>query len=145
MYPYDDELSGEMTELAGGDAGANVSTAPRRFPLGILATLGAAVGAVATFTVRPQVRLFRIDRMILGSDSGTLGAVSVTDLKVGKDSQFVVSGTPIPLEAFARDAVGVELNCDTGGSSFDIVISFVNNTAVAQTVRGAIYGMSTRS
>jgi hypothetical protein len=125
-------------EIVGKARGARVvETAPRRLqrlPLGIgitsLATLTAAV-----VTVTPQVP-FKLERFISQSTG-----LSITDIKVGTNSQFVGSGA-IPIEIFGRDAVGIDLKGDTAVPGVDIALAASNGTGGTLTLAGAYVGLA---
>lgn len=141
----DEILSGADSELLSGYGGEIVGVARRggRAPAPAMAAnarmpLGLGVTAVATLTsaiitTTPQVP-FRIERFISPSTG-----LQVTDIKVGINSQFVGSGS-IPIEVFARDAVGVALKGDTAVPGVDIALSVSNPTGGSLNATGAYIG-----
>ena len=106
----------------------------QRLPLGIgitsLATLTSAV-----ITVTPQVP-FKLERFISQSTG-----LTVSDIKVGTNSQFVGAGS-IPVEIFARDAIGVGLKGDTAVPGVDIALYASNPSGGTLTCSGAYLGLA---
>jgi hypothetical protein len=134
----DELLSGYGEEIVGAPQRARVmKTSPnrlQRLALGIGTTSVAATSS-AVITVTPQVP-FKLERFI--SQSVTL---SIGDIKVGTNSQFVGAGA-IPIEIFARDAIGVGLKGDTAVPGVDIALYVSNATAGALTCAGAYLGLA---
>jgi hypothetical protein len=134
----DELLSGYGEEIVGAAQRAKVvNRGPsrlQRLALGIGSTSIPAT-STAIVTVTPQVP-FKLERFI--SQSVTL---SINDIKVGTNSQFVGSGS-IPVEVFARDAIGVGLKGDTAVPGVDIALSVSNATAGALTISGAYLGLA---
>ena len=134
----DDEMSGYGGDILGAvRKGKFQKTAPnrlQRLALGIGTTsVGATSSAVVTVT--PQVP-FKLERFI----SQTL-SLAVNDIKVGTVSQFVGAGS-IPVEVFARDAIGVGLKGDTAVPGVDIALYVSNSTAGAISLSGAYLGIA---
>jgi hypothetical protein len=134
----DELLSGYGEEIIGAPQRAKVRmqqpTRLQRLALGIGVTSIAAT-STAIVTVTPQMP-FKLERFI--TQSVTL---SINDIKVGTNSQFVGSGS-IPVEVFARDAVGVSLKGDTAVPGVDIALSVSNATGGALNVAGAYLGLA---
>lgn len=134
----DELLSGYGDEIVGAPQRAHIKkTTPnrlQRLALGIGVTAVAATSS-AIVTVTPQVP-FKLERFI--SQAVTL---SVNDIKVGTVSQFVGAGS-IPIEIFARDAIGVGLKGDTAVPGVDIALSVSNATAGSLNLNGAYLGLA---
>ena len=134
----DELLSGYGEEIVGAPQRAKVvKQAPnrlQRLALGLGVTSVAATSS-AVITVTPQVP-FKLERFI--SQSVTL---NVADIKVGTNSQFVGAGS-IPIEIFARDAIGVGLKGDTAVPGVDIALYVSNGTAGALSCSGAYLGLA---
>lgn len=134
----DELLSGYGEEIVGAPQKAKVvnrgPTKLQRLALGIGVTTVAATSS-AVVTVTPQVP-FKLERFI--SQSVTL---SIQDIKVGTNSQFVGAGS-IPVEVFARDAIGVGLKGDTAVPGVDIALYVANATAGALPIAGAYLGLA---
>jgi hypothetical protein len=134
----DDEMSGYGGDILGAvRKGKFQRTAPnrlQRLALGIgVTSVGAASSAVITVT--PQVP-FKLERFISQTAS-----LAVNDIKVGTVSQFVGAGS-IPVEVFARDAIGVGLKGDTAVPGVDIALYVSNSTAGAIVLSGAYLGIA---
>jgi hypothetical protein len=106
----------------------------QRLALGIGTTSVAATSS-AVITVTPQVP-FKLERFISQSVN-----LSIADIKVGTNSQFVGAGA-IPIEIFARDAIGVGLKGDTAVPGVDIALYVSNATAGALNAAGAYLGLA---
>jgi hypothetical protein len=134
----DELLSGYGEEIVGAPQRAKVvNRGPsrlQRLALGIGVT-SVAANSSAVITVTPQVP-FKLERFI--SQSVTL---SIQDIKVGTNSQFVGAGS-IPIEIFGRDAIGVGLKGDTAVPGVDIALYVSNGTAGALTASGAYLGLA---
>lgn len=134
----DELLSGYGEEIVGAPQRAKVvKNAPSRLQRLALGIGSTSVGATssAVITVTPQVP-FKLERFI--SQSVTL---SIQDIKVGTNSQFVGAGA-IPIEIFARDAIGVGLKGDTAVPGVDIALYVANATGGALTCSGAYLGLA---
>ena len=90
----------------------------------------------ANITKRPQV-IFRPERILIPSSVGV--DFQVTDVKVGKNSQFSASGE-VPAVVFAETAFGVRLKMDTCQVSMDITISVRNTNAAQRNFTAAVIG-----
>lgn len=134
----DELLSGYGEEIVGAPQRARVvKSSPnrlQRLALGIGTTSVAATSS-AVITVTPQVP-FKLERFISQSVS-----LSIADIKVGTNSQFVGAGA-IPIEIFARDAIGVGLKGDTAVPGVDIALYVSNATAGALNAAGAYLGLA---
>lgn len=134
----DELLSGYGEEIVGAPQRAKVvqrgAQRLQRLALGIGVT-SVAANSSAVITVTPQVP-FKLERFI--SQSVTL---SIQDIKVGTNSQFVGAGS-IPIEIFGRDAIGVGLKGDTAVPGVDIALYVSNGTAGALTASGAYLGLA---
>lgn len=135
---WGEDVSGYGEEIVGAPRRAKVKNVKpqrlQRLALGIgVTSVGANSSAVVTVT--PQVP-FKLERFI--SQSITL---SIGDIKVGTNSQFVGAGS-IPIEIFGRDAIGVGLKGDTAVPGVDIALYASNGTAGALTLSGAYLGLA---
>lgn len=90
-----------------------------------------AAGATASFIARPQ-RVFRIERIVIAS-TGALSDLSVTDLKVGADSQVIDTGD-LPGTMFSETAFDVIFRGVTADIGNTISMSVVNNGGANVTV-----------
>ena len=135
---YGEEILGQGDDEVSGPRRAKVRnvkpTTLQRLALGIGSTSVGATSA-AVITVTPQVP-FKLERFISQSVS-----LSISDIKVGTTSQLVGSGS-IPIEIFARDAIGVGLKGDTAVPGVDIALYVANATAGALTCAGAYLGLA---
>lgn len=139
----DDELSGYGEEIVGAARRRRAAMAPNaggrpQLQANARMALGLGVTAIATLTsaiitTTPQVP-FRLERLV-----STSTGLQVTDIKVGTNSQFVGSGS-IPIEVFARDAVGVSLRGDTAVPGVDIALALSNPTGGSLNAVGAYIG-----
>jgi hypothetical protein len=133
-----DDMSGYGSEIIGAAQRAQVrNTKPtrlQRLPLGIGVTSIAATSS-AVITVTPQVP-FKLERFISQSTG-----LTVNDVKVGTNSQFVGAGS-IPVEIFARDAIGVGLKGDTAVPGVDIALYVSNPSGGALSCSGAYLGLA---
>lgn len=106
----------------------------QRLALGLGIT-SVAANSSAVITVTPQVP-FKLERLVSQSTG-----LTVNDVKVGTNSQFVGAGS-IPVEIFARDSVGVGLKGDTAVPGVDIALYASNPTAGALSLSGAYLGLA---
>ena len=111
-------------------------TKARVFPFGFQADADTPPGAPGSVTRRPQTPL-KVRRLVVPSIIAP--SFLITDIKVGKDSQFVGSD-PIPAETFAPNAVAVELTGDTASVGHDVTIAFTNISGAAQRFRAVLIG-----
>jgi hypothetical protein len=112
-------------------------TKAREFPLGFDSGITPIpAGGTASITSRPQVP-FRGERLIVPSDIA--GSFTITDLRVGKNSQFSSSGA-VPARTFQENAVGIRLQLDTAQISQDITINVQNIGGAPQTFRASLIG-----
>lgn len=133
-----DDMSGYGSEIIGAMQRAKVKqTSPtrlQRLALGLgVTSVGATSSAVVTVT--PQVP-FKLERLISQSTG-----LTINDVKVGTNSQFVGAGS-IPVEIFARDAIGVGLKGDTAVPGVDIALYVSNPTGGALSLSGAYLGLA---
>lgn len=105
----------------------------RRYPLGLGVT-SVPAGGTAIIRANPQLP-FKLERLV----SPSLG-LSIDNLQVGTVSQFVAAGA-VPTEAFAPDAVAVQLAGDTAVPGVDIAITVSNPTVGAINFSGVIIGL----
>ena len=113
-------------------------TKGRELVLGVDSVSTVAGGASTTVTTQPQVP-FSPYRFIV---SATVAAsFLVTDLKIGKNSQFV-SSDAVPAEAFSNVSVGVQQKMDTAQVSQIISVAVTNTSGGALRFTGAFYGRS---
>lgn len=133
-----DDMSGYGADIVGnvqrGQFKRTQPTRLQRLALGIGTTSVAATSS-AVVTVTPQVP-FKLERFI--TQSVTL---SINDIKVGTNSQFVGAGS-IPVEVFARDAIGVGLKGDTAVPGVDIALYVSNADVAAHVLNGAYLGIA---
>ena len=80
---------------------------------------------------------FHLDRLIISSSVAEF--FLVTDLKVGKKSQFDMS-TAIPGTAFTEDVFAIKLRGDLAQQREFITVSVTNQTANAQNFQGVLIG-----
>jgi hypothetical protein len=114
-------------------------TAPqksRRYPLGFPTTVISASGGTGTPSAQPQV-LFRSERLIVPSDFA--GALLLTDIKIGKNSQLAAAN-PLPARAFTEFGWGVDLYLDTADISQFVTLNITNNGAQQVTFNGMFIG-----
>lgn len=107
----------------------------REYALGFDGGTVASTASVSV-TTRPQVT-FRPDRLSIPQTIAP--SFLLTDLRVGKDSQFV-SGTAIPAEVFASGSVGVGLKMDTAQVGVDITINATSIALASLRFFGALLG-----
>lgn len=93
----------------------------RLYPIGFVQLAVPASGTV-TVTSRPQI-LFRPQRLVV--PASLAANFVITDLRVGKDSQFA-QATELPAEIFSQVAVGVMLTLDTAQISNDLALTIRN-------------------
>ena len=133
-----DDIEGYGSEIIGApQRGQLRMTKPSRLQklaMGIGVTSVAATSS-AVVTVTPQVP-FKLERFLSNTAS-----LSVNDIKVGTNSQFVGAGS-IPIEAFANNSVGVGLKGDTAVPGVDIALYVSNPTAGAISLSGAYFGVA---
>lgn len=112
------------------------SEKPRLYPLGFV-QLAIAASTQVSVTSRPQI-LFRPQRLVIPAAIGA--NFVITDIRVGKDSQFV-QATEIPASVFSETAVGVMMTLDTAQVANDITLT-VRNTdgAAAHDFRATLFG-----
>ncbi len=84
-----------------------------------------------------ELVIFRPERILIPSSVGV--DFQVTDVKVGKNSQFSASGE-VPAVVFAETAFGVRLKMDTCQVSMDITISVRNTNAAQRNFTAAVIG-----
>lgn len=136
--PDDDGLSGYGEDIVGAPQRARIRNRKPQKLQRLVIGLGVTAVAAATsavVTVTPQLP-FKIERFISQSTG-----LNVLDIKVGTSSQFVGSGS-IPIEVFARDAVGIGLKGDTAVPGVDIALGVSNPTAGSLNVAGAYVGLA---
>ena len=90
----------------------------------------------ADIPTKPQV-LFRGTRLIVGSAIAQF--FTIDDIKVGRTSQFVATGSQ-PAEAFKDTATGDNVSLDTCRPGMDIVLQVTNVSDTAQDFRAALFG-----
>ena len=116
----------------------NAPTKSRRYPLGFPTTVIAASGGTAVASAQPQI-LFRSERLIVPSDFA--GALLITDIKVGKNSQLAAAN-PLPARAFTEFGWGVDLYLDTADISQFVTLNLTNNGGQQCTFNALIIGRS---
>jgi hypothetical protein len=90
----------------------------------------------ADIPTKPQV-LFRGTRLIVGSAIAQF--FTIDDIKVGRTSQFVATGSQ-PAEAIKDTATGDNVSLDTCRPGMDIVLQVTNVSDTAQDFRAALFG-----
>ena len=110
----------------------------REFPIGFDSVANIAAAATATLTQRPQI-VFRPERIVV--PAAVAAFFQITDVKVGKNSQFVSSGA-VPAATFAETAFGVRLKMDTCQISQDLIIDVTNIDVAAHRFLAAMIGES---
>jgi hypothetical protein len=85
---------------------------------------------------KPQV-LFRGTRLIVGSTIAQF--FTIDDIKVGRQSQFVATGSQ-PAEAFKETSTGDNVSLDTCRPGMDIVLQVTNTSDTTQDFRAALFG-----
>ncbi len=113
-------------------------TKSREFPIGFDSVATIAAGASATLTQRPQI-VFRPERIVV--PAAVAAFFQITDVKVGKNSQFVSSGA-VPAATFAETAFGVRLKMDTCQISQDLIIEVTNIDVAARRFLASMIGES---
>lgn len=113
-------------------------TKSREFPIGFDSVATIAAGASATLTQRPQI-VFRPERIVV--PAAVAAFFQITDVKVGKNSQFVSSGA-VPAATFAETAFGVRLKMDTVQISQDLIIDVTNIDVAARRFLASMIGES---
>jgi hypothetical protein len=113
-------------------------TKSREFPIGFDSVANIAAAATATLTQRPQI-VFRPERIVV--PAAVAAFFQITDVKVGKNSQFVSSGA-VPAATFAETAFGVRLKMDTCQISQDLIIDVTNIDIAAHRFMASMIGES---
>jgi hypothetical protein len=113
-------------------------TKSREFPIGFDSVANIAAAAAATLTQRPQI-VFRPERIVVPASVAAF--FQVTDVKVGKNSQFVSAGA-VPAQTFAETAFGVRLKMDTCQISQDLIIDVTNIDVAAHRFLASMIGES---
>lgn len=134
-----DAGNAQMQQLAMRNATALVDLAPtksRRYPLGFPTTAVSASGGTASASAQPQIP-FRGERLIIPSDFA--GALLITDVKVGKNSQLAAAN-PLPARAFTEFGWGVDMHLDTADISQFISLNLTNNSGNSVTFNGMFLG-----
>lgn len=109
---------------------------PRYLIMGFGRTAVAALAAGILLTQRPQ-KIFRPEKLVWPND--TAGAFSITDVRVGTNSQFVTNAG-VPARMFAEDATEVLLGLDTAQTSQDVTLVVTNNSGAIVTAEPALLG-----
>ena len=91
-----------------------------------------------TTLFRSQI-VFRPERIVV--PAAVAAFFQITDVKVGKNSQFVSSGA-VPAATFAETAFGVRLKMDTCQISQDLIIDVTNIDVAAHRFFAAMIGES---
>ena len=113
-------------------------TKSRQYVLGYASASLAAAGT-ETITRRPQVP-FKARRLVVADTAvGGPDAFTITDIRVGKNSQLVTTDA-IPAAAFSATSFGVDLDLDTCQVTMDLVIAVSNISGAAATFRAAVIG-----
>lgn len=126
-------------ELAARNATGVVDLVPtksRKYPLGFPTTAIAASGGTGAISAQPQIP-FRGERLIIPSDFA--GALLITDLKVGKNSQLAAAN-PLPARAFTEQGWGVDLHLDTADVAQFVTLNLTNNASAIVTFNAVING-----
>jgi len=123
----DDAKQALMEHLASKNATGVVNLPPtksRRYPCGFPTTTVAA-GGTATVIAQPQIP-FRGERLVVPSDIA--GALLITDVKVGKNSQLA-AGNPLPARAYTEQGWGIDMHLDTADISQFVQLQLLNTSA----------------
>lgn len=107
-------------------------------PLGFVSSGTIAAGASQTVTTQPQT-LFKPMRFVVPTTIAPF--FTLDDVKVGNVSQFP-SSNPIPCEAFVPGMFGGGLSLRTVNPAINLQVTVTNIDVVAQTFRGAFFGIS---
>lgn len=111
-------------------------TKSRQQALPLSSTGNIAANTQTTVQNQPQV-VFRPERLIITDANGNF---TVQDLKVGKDSQFIASGT-VPSAVFGAGAFGIRLKMDTCQVSMFVSVTVTNtDNANGHQFLGAVIG-----
>ena len=100
------------------------------------ATLALAPNTTVDIPSRPQA-LFRGTRLVI--PTSIAASVVIEDIKVGRSSQFVASGSQ-PGEAFMATATGDNVSLDTAQPGMDITLKITNVSGVAIDFRATLFG-----
>lgn len=115
-------------------------TKSRIYTLGFRGSSLAAAGS-ETLTERPQVPFKGRRISVPTTIEGSPGDFSITDIRVGKNSQLVTT-TGIPASSFAADAVAIELDLDTCQTTMDFAIAITNRSAAASRFNATVVGLA---
>ena len=152
-YLGDEEMGEEMVgeEMVGARRGGrhggrrgnqhvahHEATRARDLVLGFDSVAMVASLATQNVTSQPQL-MFRPDRLVIPATIAP--SFLITDLKVGKNSQFLNNGN-VPAECFTQAAFGVRLKMDTAQISNNISIGVTNISAGALRFVAALIGPS---
>lgn len=111
-------------------------TQARRGPMAFESTGAIAAGGQAIIVQQPQVP-FRPTRLIVPSDIA--GSFVITDVRVGKNSQFPSIGG-MAARAFQENAVDATVRWDTAQISQQIAIAVTNIGGAPATFRAVLWG-----
>lgn len=112
------------------------ATKSREYPMGFESAAAIAAGAAGRVQNQPQIP-FRCDRVVVPSDIA--GQFVLSDIKVGKNSQFAAEGN-VPARVFQENAVSVKLKGDTAQTSQFVSLSFTNIGGAPAIFRAAVIG-----
>lgn len=98
------------------------------------------VQGLSSANIRMQLQvIFRPERLVIPSSIAP--DFLITDIKVGRNSQFVSSGA-VPAVLFAESALGVRLKMDTAQISMFMMISVTNQNLHGKNFQGVLIGQS---
>ena len=119
-----------------GVRAVEVAPGPPRVLMIGFPTFGAiGVGLAVTQTVRPQKQAFRVDRLLIPV---LVAGILITTFAVGVENVFGNVGGEVDALAFSNNAVSTSLQAATAEKGTDIVLTLLNSTAGAVTVRGVV-------
>lgn len=129
----DDDVDNILNALSGGDA-------EEALPRGFAGITPTSIAAAATTDVScPLYAFMRLQRLVLNS-AALVDLCYVVDIKIGTIS-LNVGTQPAPAAAFARDAVGTNLEAAVWASpSVAPTIRLFNNTGGAIVFSGVLFG-----
>lgn len=113
-----------------------VPTKPRYLIMGFGRTAVAAATAGVVITQNPQ-KIFRPEKLVWPND--TAGAFSITDVRIGTNSQFVTNAG-VAARMFAEDATEVLLGLDTAQTSQNVSLVVTNNSAAQVVAEPSLLG-----
>ena len=111
---------------------------PRRLTMPFAASVVINPATTAVLLASPQEPL-RMERLYIDSDNGSLAGITVTEFKVGQQSQFTAGGA-LPASMFQNTSVGGTLRGDTANPGINVRLEVTNNTLTARTITAGVTG-----